>query len=68
MAQKTNRLKARRKMLFYVCMMALPCLQFFIFWVCVNANSLLLAFRRYDYDEGFLWAGLDNFIQVIKDF
>lgn len=68
MAQKTNRLKARRKMLFYVCMMVLPCLQFFIFWVCVNANSLLLAFRRYDYDEGFLWAGLDNFIQVIKDF
>ena len=55
-------------MVFYVALMALPCLQFVVFWVCVNANSILLAFRTYDYDRGFLWAGFDNFVKIFKDF
>lgn len=68
MAQKSKKLNSRRKMLFYAALMALPCLQFIIFWVCVNANSILLAFRTYDYDKGFLWAGFDNFAKIFQNF
>lgn len=65
--QNTKKLNSRRKLIFYIALMALPCLQFIIFWVCVNTNSLLLAFRTYDYQAGFQWAGFDNFIKVFKD-
>ena len=49
--------------LFYVTMIALPLLQFVIFYVIVNFNSILMAFQNYDNSTGkevitFTW---DNF-------
>ena len=48
-------------------MMALPWLQFFIFYICVNFNSILLAFKSYSISEGEQFAGLANFAQVFSD-
>ncbi len=45
--------------LFYVAMMALPVLQFIIFYIIVNFNSVLLAFQNYN--NGFEWMKEDPF-------
>ena len=65
-----RRLKKKQKdMIFYILMLAFPVTQFLIFYVGVNFNSILLAFRKYDVLKGeFSWAGFDNFIQVFSDF
>lgn len=53
------------KILFYACLLALPLLQYFIFYVCVNANMVKLAFTEYDeltFNSTFIW--FDNFRQA----
>lgn len=50
---------------FYIALVILPTLQFLLFWVYVNFNSILLAFKVYASDattdqEGWKW-GLANF-------
>ena len=67
--KKKGKIGGRSKMVFYVCMMALPLLQFVLLWFCVNINSILLAFQRYDYDAGaYVWNAFDNFKTVFSDF
>ena len=64
----SKQLAKRKKLLFYVAVMALPVLQFFIFWVCVNINSIKLAFQVWNFDtKAFEWYGFENFKQVIQD-
>lgn len=48
MAKKHIRDKRKQDLIFYVVMLALPLLQFSIFYIGVNFNSLLLAFQSYD--------------------
>lgn len=56
-----NRSK-RGKLIFYCSLIALPILQYCIFYIGVNFNSVLLAFRQYDLGgSGFKWVGLENF-------
>ena len=43
---KVKAFRSAKSMCFYVGFMALPVLQFFIFYICVNFNSFLLAFRN----------------------
>ena len=40
--------KRKNDLIFYIVMLALPVLQFSIFYVGVNFNSILMAFQRYD--------------------
>ena len=40
--------KRKKELIFYVVMLALPVLQFSIFYLGVNFNSILMAFQRYD--------------------
>lgn len=40
--------KRRGELIFYACLLIYPLTQFFIFYVLVNFNSLLLAFKSYD--------------------
>ena len=49
-AKKRSRLGAynRKDIIFYAALMAFPVVQFLIFYIVVNANSLLLTFRSYD--------------------
>ena len=54
-----------KKKIFYISMMVLPVIQFVLFYICVNFNSILLAFETYDYDTGrYVFLGLDNFVKV----
>lgn len=56
----------RGKMLFYVIMMALPVIQFSIFWIAVNINSILLAFRIWDGSvNDYVWNGFNNFANIL---
>ena len=58
----------RKRLLFYCAVLALPILQFCVFYIGVNLNSVLLAFRRYDFGTGgFVWAGFDNLEQACRD-
>ena len=51
----------KKEWLFYALMAALPILQFIIFYVVVNANSLVLAFKSYDRDTNvYGWVGEVN--------
>lgn len=59
--------KRKNELIFYVCLLAIPLLQFTIFYIYVNINSILLAFRQYDVLEGFSFVGLDNFKEVFRN-
>ena len=57
-------------LLFYLSLIVLPLIQFVIFYIVVNANSIALAFKHYEFKDGQLMvtaAHFDNFVQVIKD-
>lgn len=68
---KINR-KELDKNIFYWAIVILPVIQFIIFYICVNFNSVLMAFKNYAFDEnGNLtesFAGFANFKQFIGDF
>ena len=68
---KRASLSAKRKqtMLFYYTMIALPLLQFVIFYVYINISSFTMGFQEYSYKTGeYQWLGFDNFIQIFEDF
>ena len=56
------------KIIFLITAMILPLIQFFIMYVMVNFNSILLSFKSYNGDGTFSFTGFGNFVQVIKDF
>ena len=59
---------AKGKILFYACIVALPLLQFAIFYIGVNINSVVLAFQRWDGEKyRYVWHGLWNFKDVLVD-
>ncbi len=52
----------RNRMLFYICVLALPVLQVCVFYVYMHLNSIILAFRKYDaVSNTFSWVGFENF-------
>ena len=56
----------RVEKLFIFLVLLYPMLQFSIMYVGVNANSILLAFKKYDFDFNVSFAGFDNFSYVFK--
>ncbi len=62
--------KTRRgKLLFYIGLVALPTIQFCIFYIYVNFNSILLAFQTYDkITNQYAFAKFDNFKAVFQHF
>jgi len=60
--------KRRSRLIFYCCGLALPLLQFAIFYIYINFNSFVLAFQKYDYDKGYIMYGAKNFIKLFNDF
>lgn len=68
-AKSNMRAKAVHQKIFYYAMVALPLLQFLLFYVVVNADSLLLAFQKYDYDKGmYVFNGLQTFKEALTGF
>lgn len=60
------------KKVFYWGMLAFPLLQFFVFYICVNLNSFVLAFQEFSIEGGgYRFIGFDrffeNFAQVFKN-
>lgn len=56
-------------LIFYTLMVAFPLAQFCVFYISVNINSILLAFRSYSSEDGgFVWAQFDNFANIFRDF
>lgn len=60
--------KNTRNKIFIACMLAYPLLHFFIFFVIVNINSVMMTFQEFDWDTGkYTFTGFSNYITVFKD-
>jgi len=60
--------KNRNRLFFYIAMLAIPVIQFCIFYIYVNVNSIFLAFVKFDYYSGtYSWMGFNNIISVLND-
>lgn len=57
----------RKDYVFYVCMMAIPVIQFCVMFIGVNWNAIMLAFQEYDADMNATWT-LNNFKMVVDNF
>ena len=67
---KTTTLQAhkKKKAIFYTLMMIYPIVQFLIFYVIVNFNSILLAFQEFNTETAtFQFLGFDQFFNNFKD-
>ncbi|MBR1677533.1 MAG: sugar ABC transporter permease [Clostridia bacterium] len=66
---KTNKNRIKNSgILFYSLMILIPSVQFCIFYIGVNFNSILLAFKDYDAITGkYSWIGFANFERFIID-
>ena len=61
--------KRRNDAIFYTAFMALPFLQFIIYYVVVSSNSFLMAFQKYDNTLGqYYFVGMDNIMDQIHEF
>ncbi len=60
--------KQKYRLMFYCAVIALPLLQFCIFYLGVNLNSILLAFSKYDGKGGsdYFAAGFGNFAEAFR--
>jgi ABC-type polysaccharide transport system permease subunit len=63
--------RRRAEKVFYWMMLALPLLQFCVFYIAVNFNSILLSFQSIETDisgGGYIysWVGFENFSEVIR--
>ena len=59
-----------KELLFCIAVLAIPLLQFIIFYIIVNFNSFLMAFQEATFNFGevsYRFAGLDNFKRLWKD-
>ena len=54
----------RRKNIFIILMLLYPMLNFVVFYVLVNFNTILLAFQKTDVNFNNVWVGFDNFVKV----
>ncbi len=68
-----NNPRERSKLIFYLCLIALPVLQVCIFYIYVNFNSFILAFKNYSYNTDTLgykvtFAGFQNFVEAWEIF
>jgi len=61
--------KKQKDMIFYTVIIALPLLQFLIFYVGVNVNSVMLSFFSYDVNKGsYYWNNFKNFELFLFEF
>lgn len=57
-----------RDAIFYMLLILFPMLQFVIFYLGVNVNSIFLAFKSYGEDGKYYWSGFDNFKTLFANF
>ncbi|MGN1078047.1 MAG: carbohydrate ABC transporter permease [Candidatus Gallimonas sp.] len=66
--EKSMSAMKRGKAVFCAAVLIIPLLQFFLFYVCVNFNSLLLAFQKIDAEGNRFFCGFDNFSTLFTMF
>ena len=62
--------KRLKDLIFCLCVIAVPALQFAIFYIGVNFNSILMAFQKYDNSTipaKYVWNGVANFKTLFND-
>lgn len=60
--------KLLKDALFFAIITCIPLIQFCIFYIGVNANSIIMSFQDYDRTTAtFSWAGLSNYARFFKD-
>ena len=58
-----------KNILFCCLVLAFPLIQFAVFYIGVNFNSIFLSLKNYDYETGaYSFAGFDNFKMVVYNF
>ncbi len=58
-----------KKLLFYCCLIAFPLLQYIVFYLYVNFNSIVMAFSSYDkVNNVSTFVGFQNFVHVFNEF
>ena len=58
-----------KKLLFYCCLVAFPLIQYILFYLYVNFNSLIMAFSSYDkISNTSTFVGFKNFAEVFETF
>ena len=62
-----RKMAKRKESIFLFFFLLFPIVQFLIFYVGVNFNSILLAFQRYEVGTGFVMTGFENFKEVWND-
>lgn len=68
MAKKHISDKRKKDLIFYVVMLAIPMLQFAIFYLGVNFNSILMAFQKFDDSaKEFVFLDSSEFFKNFKD-
>jgi ABC-type sugar transport system permease subunit len=68
-SRRKSHIGRRKENLFYYGLLVIPLVQFALFYVCVNFNSILLAFQRYDYSTGtFVYDASYNWNAIANDF
>ncbi|HEY8443381.1 MAG TPA: sugar ABC transporter permease [Clostridia bacterium] len=66
--KRKGSVNGRNAKFFYAAVLFFPLLQFLIFYVFVNINSILLSLQRYDMTTGkFVFMGLGNFKAFLHD-
>lgn len=66
LVKKTKKVNHRK--IFYICMAAWPVVQFLVFYLYVNFNSILLSFQKFDYlNKGYEFVGFDNYREIFHD-
>ena len=69
--RKTKVFRTRADFLFYIVLLALPVVQFCIFYLAVNFNSILMAFQKYVFNEdgtsNYVFSGLHNFAEIFSE-
>ena len=66
--KKVGSARKKEQILFYISFVALPLLQFFIYYVLVNAQSILFAFQGYDIKNGkYFFNNFKNFIDLFDE-
>lgn len=65
--KKSQVFRTKSDLIFYVALMALPVLQFAIFYFYVNFDSFALAFQKWDPIKlRYTWDGLNNFKEIFS--
>lgn len=64
MIKKTTSKKKLSEYAFILSMITYPLILFFVFYICINFNSILMAFQNIDFSGSVTWVGFANF----KDF